>query len=68
MNVARLAKDKEDLAFLLAMLGLLPEKKPDVLTPKERRRMEREELERVRKSIKKTQWEQEIAFLTRNFK
>jgi hypothetical protein len=66
--VARSAKNAEDLAFLLDMLGLIPQKKEDVLTPKERRRIEKEELDRIRRNAKKSAWEADIAYLTRGFK
>lgn len=67
LNVARLAKNEKDLALLLDILGLLPQPKEDVFTDKERRRFQREELERTRKKAKQTKWEQDIAYLTRNF-
>jgi hypothetical protein len=66
LAIARGAKDADDLHFLLDVLGLLPRKKENPNDAKERKRLEKEELDRIRAEAKREQWNEQLSWLQRN--
>jgi hypothetical protein len=66
LSVARGARDADDLAFLLDVLGLLPRNEDNPNDAKERRKLEKEELDRIRAEARQKQWNEQLGWLRRN--
>jgi hypothetical protein len=66
LSVARGARDADDLAFLLDVLGLLPRREDNPNDAKERRKIEKEELDRIRAEARQKQWNEQLRWLQRN--
>lgn len=66
ITIARNARDKDDLAFLLDVLGLLPRQEDNPNDLKERRKIEKEKLAEVRRAARQAQWEEQLGILRRN--
>jgi hypothetical protein len=65
-TVARRARDSDDLALLLDMLGLLPKREDDTNDAKEKKELRRRELAELREAARKRMVDQQLSWLTRN--
>ena len=65
-TVARGARDSEDLALLLDMLGLLPKREDDTNDVREKKELRRQELARLREAARKKMIDQQLSWLARN--
>lgn len=65
-TVARRARDSEDLALLLDMLGLLPKREVDTNDAREKKELRRRELSELREAARKKMVDQQLSWLTRN--
>jgi hypothetical protein len=66
VTVSRGARDVEDLALLLDMLGLLPKEEDATSDAREIRKRKAAELKATRKAARRAKREQEVAWLQRN--
>jgi hypothetical protein len=66
VTVSRGARDVEDLALLLDMLGLLPKEEDATNDAREIRKRKTAELKAIRKAARRAKREQEVAWLQRN--
>jgi hypothetical protein len=66
VTVSRGARDVEDLALLLDMLGLLPKEEDATNDAREIKERKTAELKAIRKAARRAKREQEVAWLQRN--